>query len=100
MTTATKKAAATAKDNSSEGSKRKMLTPAERIAKAEADLARLREAAEAKGKKRISALLDQRAVHVKHIDERTDKVKAIDLELDSLGYVPQPALSSELQPTG
>lgn len=68
--------------------KRRVKTPAERVAEAEAALAKAKEAAEAKTNKAISRLLDQRAKHVEVITERTDKVEAIDTELEALGYEP------------
>jgi N-dimethylarginine dimethylaminohydrolase len=67
--------------------KRKVLTPQERIAKAEAELAELRSKAKVKGAKRSKVLNDQRSKLVDQIKERQTKVDAIDAELDELGDV-------------
>lgn len=64
--------------------KRKMLTPAERVAKAEAELAAAKEKAEAGDRKRHDQLQEQRAKHVEVIDDRTAKVEAIDAELNEI----------------
>lgn len=65
---------------------RKMLTPAERVAKLEADLKAAREAAAAKDAKKIDALKEKRGVLVQKVNEAQAKVRAIDEELQLLGY--------------
>lgn len=60
MTTAAQKSAANDKSSSTPKAKRKMPTPAERIAKAEADLKALREKAHEKDAKLVKSLTDKR----------------------------------------
>lgn len=79
-TTETKTAKAEAKQ-------RKMLTPAERVAKLEAELKAAREKAEAKAKVTIDALLGKRASLIEQINERKTKVESIEAELKELGHV-------------
>lgn len=64
--------------------KRKMLTPEERIAKAKAELEALEAKAADRDRKRYSELGEQRAKHVAVIDERTAKVEAIDTEMHEI----------------
>lgn len=64
-----------------EGTKRTMLTPAQRVAKAEAELARIKELAAAKEAKAGNKLREQRAKLVAQIAERQAKVDAIDAQL-------------------
>ena len=73
------------KNAKAEKPKRKMLTPAERVAKAEADLAALREKATARASKAASQLREHRAKLVAQIVERDEKIEAIDDELHALG---------------
>lgn len=75
---------------------RKMLTPEERVAKLKAELAAAEAKAQAKNQKAIDALIERRDALVNQIAERNTKLTAINLELDSLGYVPAPADASEL----
>ncbi len=66
--------------------KRTILTPAERLKKAEAELAELRAKAEADAKKKVTVLIERRN---KLIDRATDieaKVKAVDAELRAHGH--------------
>lgn len=67
--------------------KRTVLSPAERVAKLEAELAEAKRKADAKAQLRIGLLLEQREKLMAQIDERSLKVSAIDIELESLGYV-------------
>lgn len=60
--------------------KRRMLTPAERVAKLQAELAEAQAKAEVKDRKRYTELGEQREKLVAQIEERTDKVEAIDTE--------------------
>lgn len=79
---------------------RVQLTPEQRIAKLEADLAAAREKAQAKNQKRIDVLLEQRAkLEAKHLDLNA-KVDAIEAELTSLGYMAetQAEAPAEVQP--
>lgn len=66
--------------------KRTVLTPAERIAKAEAELARVREKEQAKINKAAERMVAERAKHLAKINELTDKVNKIDAELERIGY--------------
>lgn len=66
--------------------KRRNLTPAERIAKMEAELAATREKAEAANKKKVDALLEKRNGFTAKIAEIQTKVHEVNTELASLGY--------------
>lgn len=66
--------------------KRKMLTPAERVAKLEADLAQAKAKAEAKANRQAAELAEKRAKLVEQINDRQAKVDAIDAELAELGF--------------
>lgn len=68
-----------------EGTKRTMLTPAQRVAKAEAELARIKEQAAAKEAKAGNKLREQRAKLVAQIAERQAKVDAINAQLGDDG---------------
>lgn len=63
--------------------KRKMLTPAEKVAKLEADLKAAREAAEAKGKVTEGKLREERAKLVTKRDALNKKIEEIDGQLPS-----------------
>jgi hypothetical protein len=64
---------------------RKRLTPAERIARAEQELAAAKAKAEAEVKVKADKLVEKRTALVAQIKERQDKVAAIDAELRELG---------------
>lgn len=64
--------------------KRVVLTPAERVAKAKAELAELEAKAAAKVKARAAALREQRAKLVTKRDETDAKIQEIDNELMEL----------------
>ncbi len=81
---AAKKTAAS--DKSAEKKERKVLTPAERIAKAEADLAALREKAAQSGAKKAGKLAEQAKALRSGIADRQKKLDGIVAELDSLGF--------------
>lgn len=76
--------------------KRKMLTPEERVAKLEADLAAARLKAESKDRGRHDQLQEQRAKLQAKVDDAQAKIEAIDAELgDIIERVPalaQPTL--------
>lgn len=74
---------------------RKMLTAEERVAKLEAELAAAKAKADAKKQKQIDALVERRDTLVAQVAERNTKLIAINLELDELGYVAEPAKDSE-----
>ena len=61
--------------------KRKMLTPAEKVAKLEADLAAAREKAEAQANKKFTQLREQRAKLVEKRDALNSKIAEIDEQL-------------------
>lgn len=65
---------------------RKMLTPAERVAKLEAELAAAREKARGRDLQQINKLLDQRKKLVDKVTVAQAKVVAIDEELQLLGF--------------
>jgi hypothetical protein len=65
--------------------KRKMLTPAERVAKLEADLAAAKKAAEAKANKQVGELKTKRQALVDQVSERQAKIRDIDAQLKELG---------------
>jgi uncharacterized coiled-coil DUF342 family protein len=77
----------------SEGEKkvRRQLTDAERVAKLEADLEAARNKAKVKAEKKANVLVEQRNALTAKIADLKAKVDAINLELDSLGHVDQPA---------
>lgn len=64
--------------------KRTMLTPAEKIAKAEADLAQLRVAAAEKDAKRRIHLESEKSTLIGRVTVLTDKIADIDSELAGL----------------
>lgn len=68
--------------------KRRVLTPEERIAKLEQDLAEAKRKANEKAAKRATQLGEQRAKLVERAEEIARKIQAIDTELHSLGAVP------------
>lgn len=61
--------------------KRKMLTPQERAAKLERELAEARAKAEAADRKQHDQLQEQRAKLQEQVDDRTAKIEAIDAAL-------------------
>lgn len=65
--------------------KRKMLTPAERVAKLEADLAEARAKAEAKAKAKAGELTEKREKLTAKIVELQKQVDTINAELSALG---------------
>ena len=67
-------------------SKRKILSPAERVAKLEADLAAAREKAAEKDTKSIDRLLAERSKHGVKAAELVAKVADINEQLQLLGY--------------
>ncbi len=82
-----------------ESKPRKVLTPAERIAKAEADLEALRAKAAEKATKQGKALEEKRAALVKQIADRQAKVDEIDQQLEGLGLKPsEPADTQDVTP--
>lgn len=66
--------------------KRKQLTPQERVAKLEADLAAARKKAEEKAGSVATQLKEKRRNLTDQIKVRQDKVDAIDAELTALGF--------------
>ena len=74
--------------------KRTMLTPAERVAKAEAELKALKLKAHERAGKAATQLREHRAKLVGQIDERKAKGKAIDAELATV-YPITPDVASE-----
>lgn len=74
--------------------KRTVLTPQQRIEKAEAELKALREKAEAKSKVQIDKLLEQRTKAVAKRTEAQERIDRLDAELASLGYT-APAKTDE-----
>lgn len=80
MATATKKAAA-----SPDKPKRRMLTPSERLAAAEAEVARLRDVAAAKNKAKAVKLNEERKVLEEKRSKIVTRIEAIDAELESFG---------------
>lgn len=91
MASNTTKKQAEAKPVEGDKPKRRNLTPAERIAKMEAELAATREKAEAANRKKAEALVEKRNALTAKVAELKAKVDEINLELDSLGHVDQPA---------
>lgn len=67
--------------------KRKQLTPAERVAKIEAELRAAREKLEAKSKKQIEQLLEKRTALEARADKLIEQIHGIDAQLDDLGYI-------------
>lgn len=77
------------------------LTPAERIAKMEADLAAARERAAAGNAKKAKALVEQRDKLVAKRTEIEEKISGLTAQLDELGYVEPagtPVDDAEAQP--
>jgi hypothetical protein len=72
--------------------KRTMLSPEQRVAKLEAELAAAKAKAEARTNKEAQALLDRRLVLANQIEERQLKINVINDKLVELGFDP---LSSE-----
>lgn len=66
--------------------KRKQLTPAERVAKIEAELRAAREKLEAKSKKQIEQLLEKRKTLLARAEKIDAQVNEIDNQLEDLGY--------------
>ncbi len=67
-------------------SKRKMLTPEQRVAKLEAELAEAKAKAEAKTRARVEVLRKQRSTLYTQIGERKEKIEQINSELEALGF--------------
>jgi chromosome segregation ATPase len=65
---------------------RVVLSPAEKIAKLEADLEAARESQHEAEKKQIDKLLDRRSKLAEQISERESKVTDLDEQLQLLGY--------------
>lgn len=84
--------------------KRKNLTPAERIAKAEAELAEIRRKAEEAANKKANVLREQRSKLVTKVAELEGKIAEINGELNQLGVVEgdvaTEATPAEAQPEG
>lgn len=79
--------------------KRKHLTPAERVAKIEADLAAAKAKLELRANAQITVLIAQRDKLVAQANERYEKIRLIEEELLSLGHDSfAVAVSDELTP--
>lgn len=66
--------------------KRKQLTPAERVAKIEAELRAARVRLEAESKKKIEQLLEKRIALIARAEKIEEQVEAIDSQLEDLGH--------------
>ena len=66
--------------------KRRTLTPEEKIAKLEAELKATREKASAKVQKQVDELLERKASLTSQIEERQAKIRAIHEQLVTLGH--------------
>ena len=77
--------------------KRTMLTPAERVAKAEAELKALKLKAHERAGKAATQLREHRAKLVGQIDERKAKVEAIDAELETLEPITTDVTSEDVE---
>lgn len=69
-----------------EKAKRITLTPEQRVAKLEAELAAAKQKAEQRANKEANTLLDRRASLMKRANEITAKIDDIDTQLSRLGY--------------
>jgi hypothetical protein len=82
---------AAAKKTTSSGKKRKMLSPDEKVAKLEAQLADVRAKAREKNDKAAEKLREERAKVQGKVDEGRKRVAEIDVELERLSPAGDPA---------
>lgn len=84
MSKSTKETKPTTVEQVEKKRERKVLTPAERIAKLEADLAAAKAKAEAKAKKQVEELKAKRGTLVVRRSELTTKIDALTVEIQAL----------------
>jgi beta-lactamase class A len=100
--TTTKKAAAAPPAAQPEAdkpkAKRQTLTPAQRVAKLEADLAAAKAKASEKDAKVVTDLQDKRAKLVTQIEDRQENIRVIDKQLSELGVVDLDASGTDVTP--
>jgi len=78
--------------------KRTVLTPAERVAKLEGELAAAKAKAEKRANQATDKLLERRASLTAQMDKLQGKIDIVDSELRSLGFIPEdePTISTDV----